>query len=194
MRPILPALVVLLGLLGPIHAGPVHAGAVDWTVDAAASRLGFVGGSGQPPSGYAGSFRNWTAEIRFDPADPSAGRVRVVVDTNSIALGHRREEAEVRADEFFDVWRFPEAVFVAERFVRLDGNRYRADGTLTIRDRTHPVVLDFALSVDGPNARAQGEARVKRLDFGLGRNQWRDPAALADDVRITVDLAARRID
>ena len=39
-------------------------------------------------------------------------------------------------------------------------------------------------------ARAIGETTIKRLEFGVGDGQWRDPAMVGDDFKIKIDITA----
>jgi len=165
------------------------ASAASWTVDRDASALGFEGTQGGQP--FRGQFRGWRAEIVFDPADPAAGRAEVRVDTGTAATGDAQRDAAIPQADWFATSRFPEAVFRAEGFRHLGGDRYEADGTLTIREATLPVTLPFALSIDGGVARARGETTILRTDFGVGQGQWSTGQVVGLEVKVVVDLVAR---
>ena len=49
----------------------------------------------------------------------------------------------LRGAEFFDSRKQPEARYVATRFRALGGNRFAADGVLTLHGVSKPVTLTF---------------------------------------------------
>ena len=94
---------------------------------------------------------------------------------------------------------FPEARFVASTVVALGGDRYEARGKLTLRDVTRDVVLPFTLAiVDNPaqpgavRATARGKLIIKRLDYGVGQNEWAGTGQVANEVTIDLNIVASR--
>ena len=92
--------------------------------------------------------------------------------------------------DWFDADAFPVAKFQSDAVSLVEGNSYRADGTLTIKGASHPVSLDFTLDIDGDTARAAGTAKLNRLDYGLGAGVGTD--TVGDIVTVTLDLTATR--
>ena len=45
---------------------------------------------------------------------------------------------------------------------------------------------------DQGQARLQGEAKMNRLDFGVGSGSWADDSTIGLEVRVLVDLLERR--
>ncbi|SCZ71595.1 Cytochrome b561 [Epibacterium ulvae] len=135
-----------------------------------------------------GQFATWTAAIDFEePAAPGpAGSVEVVIDISSLKLGSVTDQA-LGAD-YFDVASFPTATFNAD-LEKLDTG-YQAVGTLTIRDKTQPLILPFDLELNGATAVMRGQATVQRLAFDIGQSQS-DESSLGFDVVIKADLTAQ---
>ncbi len=46
---------------------------------------------------------------------------------------------------------------------------YKADGTLSLRDKTAPIVLSFKLNIEGDKATAKGTTTLDRNDFGVAQ-------------------------
>ena len=67
-----------------------------------------------------------------------------------------------------------------------------AQGKLTIRGVTRDVALPFSLRIQGRQATARGRLTIKRLDYGVGRNEWAAITYVADDVTIDIAVAASR--
>jgi polyisoprenoid-binding protein YceI len=171
-------------------AGLAAAPAATWTVDPAKSKLGFSGSqTGQP---FSGVFKNFSATIDFDPAKPETGHVLVTVETGSAATGDPQKDEALPGSDWFDASQFPKAVFEASGFKALGGDKFEADGTLTIRDMKKPVALPFTLTLSGDMAHAVGHAELVRTAFGVGQGEWSDAENVALEVGVDVDLTATK--
>jgi polyisoprenoid-binding protein YceI len=188
-RPPLLALLALALLAHPARGQ-------SWTVEDA-STIGFTATQqGQP---VAGRFERFTAEIVLDPAALADSRIDVVIDTGSIATGHKDRDAALRSASFFEVERWPTARFTSEEIVHEQGDRYLARGQLTIRDVTREVTLPFELTT-GPDpdaadrlrAAARGELSIARLDYGVGQGDFASTRTIGDEVVIRIALDATR--
>ena len=89
--------------------------------------------------------------------------------------------------EFFDAAGVPEARYVATRFRALGGNRFVAEGTLSLRGVSKPVPLTFTWT-PGAKPVLVGEATVSRLAFKVGTGDWTDTDLLPDAVKVTTRL------
>jgi len=151
--------------------------AVEWTVEAAGETV-------------TGGFEDFTADIRFDPANPETGKIRVEVDTRSIYVEGEDARETLINENWFAAKQHPKAVFEAET-IRRRGGDYIAHGNLTIRDDTDSVKLAFTLDVEDATARASGTAEIDRRAFGVGRGgQFAN--APADTVTLEIAVTARR--
>ena len=166
------------------------AGAADWMVDGDSSRLGFVGT--QTGGRFEGTFNRFDADIAFDPENPDAAEVSVVIPVDSFATGNSQRDELALSAEWFNAAEYREARFETTEIRRTGEGRYEADAELTIRGVTEPVVLPFTLEIEGDRARMHGEVTVDRLDFGLGRGQWESGDLVGREVTIVVDLSAVR--
>ncbi len=171
-----------------------QAHAAQWAVDMGHSTLGFTGSQGG--SSFTGRFTRWQAEIDFDPADPAAGHARVVIDMASAATGDAQKDEALPQADWFEVKRFPQAVFVATGFRAKGGNAYDAVGTLTIRGLKKDVVLPFTLDLepapDPVHAHAVGRLPLVRTDYGVGQGAWSSGQIVGLEVVVTLDLVATR--
>jgi polyisoprenoid-binding protein YceI len=166
--------------------------AASWTVDKAASRLGFAGTQTGTP--FEGRFTSWDARIEFDPARPEAGSAVVTIDVASATTGDAQRDAALPQPEWLDAATSPEAVFETTSFRPRGGNAYEAVGTLSLRDIRREVVLPFTLDVQGDTAVAKGRLDLIRTDFGVGQGPWASGQWVALEVAATLDLLAKRAD
>jgi polyisoprenoid-binding protein YceI len=94
----------------------------------------------------------------------------VTVATASIDTQNTRRDTHLRSADFFDSSGNPDIVFTAEG-IRPSGQGVTVTGTLTVRGRTRPLLVDASASVHGDaEIWLDAEARINRADFGLTWN------------------------
>lgn len=160
------------------------------------------------PVGGTGTFEVFEASIAFDPDDPAATRLSVIVETGSLRLGDITAQRMVGAPRWFDTAAFPLARFDTVGAIRMpsveeggsetastpaDGSgTFATVGTLTIKGKEASVPLTFTVTIDGDEAVAEVFATVDRTVFGLGVADPEESAAIATDVEIEATVRAVR--
>ena len=162
-----------------------------WQIVPKDSSLTFTATQNNAP--VTGKFNNFSGDINFDPAQPNASNIRIVVDINSVATSYQEVGDTLKSPDWFDAKLFPQAVFTANKFVKTGDNTWQAVGNLQIRDKTLPLTLNFVLEQYSPTAaRAKGNATIKRTAFGLGKGDWAKTDDVKDDVQVNFVLATTR--
>ena len=176
----------------PALAGPQDA----WTIDPRSSSITF--GASQVGSIVSGRFPAWTGQIVLDPATLAAARIDIRIDMRPVSTNNRDVDSLMKGPNFLDVQKFPEARFVSTA-ISGSGDRYEARGKLTLRDVTRDAVLPFTLAiVDDPaqpgrqRATARGRIVLKRLDYGVGQNEWAGTGQVANEVTVDINVVAGR--
>ena len=142
-----------------------------------------------------GAFKQWTAELDYDPAKPESASVVAHIQTGSVDTGNERRDNDLRQN-YLAADSFPEITFVSKKVERVAADRLRISGDLTLRGVTRPVVLDAEVGgvINTPRGRRtafSATTTVKRQDFGITRNSFMEGAqVVGDDVRITIDIEA----
>jgi polyisoprenoid-binding protein YceI len=189
----------LLLLVALLFASPAIAGPQDaWTIDPRASALTFT--ATQVGSIVNGRFPAWTGEIVLDPASLAAAHIDIRIDMPPVTTNNRDVDSLMKGPNFLDVQKFPQARFVSTTVAAKGGDRYDAQGKLTIRNVTRDVALLFTLAVaDDPvqpgrlRATARGRITLKRLDFGVGQNEWAGTGQVANEVTVDLTVVAGRV-
>ena len=158
--------------------------AADYTMQAG-STLGFSG-SFQGAS-FDGTFKQWQAAIRYDPAQLASSKFDVTVTLASVAVSDQDQQGALPGKDFFDVAQFPTAHFVATSF-RNVGGKVVADGTLTLRGVSKPVSLAVDFKPQGKGATLDVATTLKRLDFNVGGGEYADTAVIGADVKVHAHL------
>ena len=122
--------------------------------------------------------------LRAGPADLSTARLDVSIDLASATTANADYDAEMLGASFLDSARFPTATYRATAFRALGGNRYVADGILSLHGVEQPVALEFTWT-PGPRPLLAGRATVRRLAFGVGTGDWADTSLIPDAIAIS---------
>lgn len=180
MRLLLAALAVVVVIGGALAA--------NWRIAPDQSRLGFT--ATQAGASFEGTFRGFTAEVRFDAADLASSRAVVVIEMASAETGNLDRDVALQGSDWFAVSRFPQARFETRSFRNVGADRFEADADLTIRDVTRPVTVPFTLRPVADGVRAQGEITIDRSSWGVGQGQWASEQWLRHAVTVRFDLLA----
>ncbi len=161
----------------------------NWTVDKAKSRIEFTGS--QTGKDFTGSFADYEAAIRLDPADLSSAHIKVTIDMASAETGDRQRDDALPSSDWFSVKDFPTAVFDATE-IRAVGAGYEALGKLTIRGVSKDLILPFSLAIAGDRAKAEGAVSLLRTDFGVGQGDFSTGEWVGLDVKVAIHIEAAR--
>lgn len=137
-----------------------------------------------------GRFGKFAAQLKFDPAKPAAASATIDIDLASIDAGSAEANEEVAGKLWFNTKTHPTARFAATSFRALGGNRYEAQGKLTIKGRTQDAAAPFAFAAQGRSGVAEGALTIKRADFAIGEGIWADFGTVANEVQIKFKLLA----
>jgi polyisoprenoid-binding protein YceI len=164
-----------------------------WNIDAAHSGINFSIRH-MVVSKVRGRFTKFTGTLRLDDGDLTRSSVEATIDASSVDTGTAQRDAHLRSPDFFDVERFPELRFRSARIEKLENDRYRVVGELTIRDVTREVTLDAEYAGRGKdpwgNERVAfaAKAALDRKDFGLGWNQVLEAGGVLVGDRVEIEL------
>jgi polyisoprenoid-binding protein YceI len=136
---------------------------------------------------FNGSFGKFVPQIRFDPARLPDSRFDVRIMLASANTRNDERDETLKGNDFFDAAAQPEARYVATKFRALGGNRYAADGVLTLHGVSKPVSLSFTWT-PGIKPVLDGSALLKRLDFKVGTGDWTDLDLIPNEVKVSTHL------
>jgi polyisoprenoid-binding protein YceI len=171
-------------------ASPAWAEAPAYSMIKEKSFLKFVAIQNNAP--VEGKFDNFTADIHFNSSKPEEGSIAVEVAVGSLVSGNEEVAKNLKLPEWLSIEMFPKAVFKSKTISRMPmSNNYYADGDLTLRGKTVPVVLNFQLEEhDNGRTIATGFVTLHRKDFGVGQGQWASDDVVKDEVRVEFRIVA----
>lgn len=139
-----------------------------------------------------GRFSTWTADIRFDPAEPRTARVAIDVRAASLTMRQPAVTRRTVGPAFLDAERYPSIRFRLRSLEPVSPGRYTARADVTVKDRSRPVVFPVTLDLTGGFARMSGGFVLDRAAYGIGsEGGWN--GLIGRDVRVDVSLATRQV-
>ena len=118
--------------------------------------------------------------------------MELIANIASIGTGAPDRDRELPKPDWFDLARFPQAVFEAHGFTAEGAGAWLATGTLTIRDHAVPVALPFTLTIGGDGATMDGKVELDRTSFGIGQGDWAKSDIVGKAVTVIVHIVAKR--
>lgn len=109
----------------------------------AADHLGF--------SVVQGRFREFDADILFDPEDIAATEIKVVIQTASVDTGLDVRDTHIRSSDFLDAAAHPEITFVSTAVRKTAERTAEVTGDLTLAGETRRVTFEAVLNQIGPS-------------------------------------------
>jgi polyisoprenoid-binding protein YceI len=169
---------------GKAPAAPV------WSVDKEASRLTFRGVMDGIP--FDGVFRDWDAQIAFDPKNLKASRATITVNTGSALTGQPIKDQALPNSEWLSTTRFPTATLVTRQIVQTGPGRYLATVDVRIRGIAWRTTVPFVVSIGRDSGRMQSTLTLDRRTFGIGEGPFKSPPPVAPAVQVTMRMVAKK--
>jgi polyisoprenoid-binding protein YceI len=138
----------------------------NWKPDAANAKVNF---SIQGIFGTVhGSFTGLEATIYFDEKNLSGSSISASLDAKTVSTGISLRNSDLRnKEEWFNTDKYPRISFKSTK-IEKSADGFKANGNLTIKDVTRPVVIPFTFTSKDSNGLFKGEFKIKREDYQLG--------------------------
>ena len=157
-----PAAEAVEGVSGTYVIDPAHT-----TVIAQWNHFGF--------SNPVANFGDAEGRIVFDADNVSASSVEVTLPLSGLNSFVADFDTHLRSADFFEADTYPAATFRSTAVEAAGPGKLKVTGDLTIKDATHPVVLDVTMNrfaehpmLKRPAAGFDATTTIKRSDFGVG--------------------------
>ena len=186
-RGILTVVIVLYS--GFAAAGP-------WTVDPDHSSINFR--IKHIYSTVSGHFSDFKADIAFDPDNLDKSRFDFTVQVDGINTLIEKRDQHLRSEDFFHADRYPVMTFESSRIVHKQGDIYTVEGTMTIKDVSKDMSVDFTFYEPKPNpmnkdklvAGFETTFSIDRLNYNVGDGRFHSMGVVGNMVDILISVEA----
>lgn len=137
-----------------------------------------------------GTFKDFDGSFSFDASNPSADKVDVTINTNSVDTNHAERDKHLRSADFLNVAKNPQATFKSTS-VKKEGDELEIVGDLTLNGVTKPVTLEAKLLGEGKDpwggyrAGFEAEGEIALKDFNITKDLG--PASQKVQLMISVE-------
>lgn len=186
-----------LTLSAALVLAPLGLTAASWELDKShahvtftVSHLGF--------SDVHGQFREFDADITFDPENIEATEVTFTIQAASVDTFWEARDNHIRNADFLDVENHPTITFVSTGFEQTGDNTATVNGDLTLRGVTQPVTFGAVLNRIGDHPFQPGKqlagftitGEIDRTAFGVDKFAPAIGAVLPVEISFEISPAA----
>lgn len=147
-----------------------------------------------------GQFTDFTGNVYFDPASPEKSRFDLEIKVDSIDTKVGKRDTHLRSPDFFDSSRYPVITFKSAKVTPAGENKYTVAGTLTIKDVSRELALEFVYHGQKENPLKPGEIVagldsrlvIDRLEYHVGDGRFAEMGVVGKDVAILITLELLR--
>ncbi|MDH6576672.1 YceI family protein [Kitasatospora sp. MAP5-34] len=169
----------------------------DYGIDATHSRVGFAVRHAMVTN-VRGEFTEYEGKLHLDGTNPADSSAELVIKVGSVNTNQAQRDEHLRNSDFLAAETYPEITFRSTSAEQVDGDSYRMTGDLTIKDATHPVVLDLDFTGSATdlygNERVgfEGTTTIDRTTWGLTYNAALETGGvlIGEKVKLSFDISA----
>jgi polyisoprenoid-binding protein YceI len=180
---------------GCVWAGSVQAQAPNYAIDPTHTFVNYENGH-YGTTTNRGRFSTKDGTLFFDRAGQQ-GKVEIIIDISSVNTGVDFLNRQIQGKDFFNVADFPTGSFVSDKFVFNGDKVAEVHGKLTLKGKTHPVVLKAMKFNCYINPLVKREVCGGDFETNIMRSQWDILWGLQfgfeDAVRLIIQVEAIRL-
>lgn len=127
-------------------------------------------------SWLTGRFDKFGGKFSYDPANISASKIEVNIDTSSINSNHAERDKHLKGGDFLDVSAFANAKFVSTSVTEKAGGNLAVAGVLTLHGVSKDIIIDAQAVGEGKDpwggyrAGFSGTTTIALTDFAIKMN------------------------
>jgi polyisoprenoid-binding protein YceI len=146
-------------------------------------------------STVTGTFNMFDGSLVSETEDFSGAQIDFSLDVNSVYTNQTDRDNHLKSADFFNAESFPKITFKSTSFTK-DGDDYKLEGHLTIKDVTKLVTLDVEFGGTATdfygNVKAGFEVtgKINRKDFGLTWDGITEAGAIVvgQDIKLAINV------
>lgn len=173
----------------PAVAKPAgEAAAAGTPIDAQASKIEFVGS--KVTGSHTGGFKDFSGTVVLSPDEKEVQSIRAEILMDSTYSDNEKLTGHLKAPDFFDVAKFPKAVFESTE-IKPGGEKgatHTVTGNLTLHGVTKSITFPATIRTDSGGAEIDSDFFIHRKDFGI------EYAGMANDLirdEVVIKLAVK---
>ena len=136
-----------------------------------------------------GTFEGLQGTINFDSNNPATASFEVSVDVSTVDTDIEPRDNHLRRAEYFDAKTHPKIIFKSTRITKTNKEGYLyMFGIITIKGVAKEVKFPFKATLKDGGLLFEGEFKLNRRDFGVGRRSL----SLSDELNVELSIFAKK--
>jgi polyisoprenoid-binding protein YceI len=141
---------------------------------------------------HDGGFKKFTGQFQIADGKLAAGDNKITIDTASIYTDTDKLTGHLKTPDFFDVAKYPEAVFQPTAIEPAEAGKVKVTGNLTLHGVTKQISFPAEFAVKDDLATLKAEFFIKRFDFEI-KYPGKADDLVRDEVVIRLDVKAKKV-
>lgn len=153
-----------------------------------ANRMGF--------SRTIGKFANFEGTIDLNTCELDKSKIFITIDTNSITSGAAEIDRQLKSATFFDVEKYPEAIFESTNITFSENDDVDVKGNFTMLGKTKEITLKVQFNKKAMDLLTNKMRIGYSIKTTLTRSKWGMDQLLAfvsDDINIVIEAEALKL-
>lgn len=136
-----------------------------------------------------GSFKGFSGNIVFDPANLADASMKASIDAETIDTGLGLRDRTLKGSTYFDTEKYPKISMVLTKVEKgLNENEYTGYFNLTIKKTTKSIKVPFVFIRTGTKYQLKSTFKVNRSDYEVGEKS----SLLGDVATVSIKLNVQR--
>ena len=143
-----------------------------------------------------GRFNDYDVKLTFDPDKLETFNLEATIKVTSVDTENEKRDNHLRSEDFFETEKYPLMIFKSSKVSYGGANKYLVYGTLTIKDVSRDIVLEFVFHGQKENPLKKGQVvagldarlTLDRLEFNVGDGKFYKIGLVDKDVDILITL------
>ena len=147
------------------------------------SKISFLGK--KPDGEHKGGFKKFKVDALADHEDMSKSSIKIVIDIESLWADDPKLEGHLKNADFFDVKKYPTAVFTSTKIEKISDTEAKIYGKMTMLDKTEELVVPVKVDANDEKITLNATFKLDRTKWGMNYGKGK----INDEVDMTVELA-----
>ncbi len=171
-----------VALIALVYASSLASAADKLTLVEDKSKIDFVGK--KPEGEHKGGFKKFKVEALADKEDPTKSSLKIEIQTESLWADDAKLEGHLKAPDFFDIKKYPKAVFESTKIDVHGEGEAKITGKLTMLGKTAEVTVPVKVDATDEKIEISAKFKIDRTKWGMNYGEGK----INKEVEITADL------
>jgi polyisoprenoid-binding protein YceI len=175
---------VAFALVAVTLFGSMAAAADKLTLNEEKSKISFLGK--KPGGEHKGGFKKFKVDATADKDDPTKSTLKIEIQVEGLWADDPKLETHLKAPDFFNVKKYPTAVFESTKIDVHGEGEAKITGKLTMLGKTQEITVPVKVDANDDKVEVSAKFKIDRTKWGMDMGV--SDGKIDKEVEITADL------